>query len=309
MASDNDDNAGRAHRTMESQSRHGDANIFTGTRRAQNDVLQRTGAYSFQTSDSNPISRPAPAILETVPNSFSFYHQTPLAINTPCAPMWNTPNDDVWSLYAPWLQQTTNYAPPPDPISYLYHQTTGVPIESAISTIGNMPEPDESRGNQDPATNRFYPEELQPRHGFVPINNNTPMTPRPSPGASLRRLEPRPSQGPQEHLLPTVTGARRFSTTNSFENGYTTTTTDIHTPPSQELRFINWNSERDGDSLLQPRTPSTRRKLTASEKARVKALKVAGGACDACRRAKKRVCILCFFFAVFIIGRFVACLL
>ncbi|OKL56724.1 hypothetical protein UA08_08038 [Talaromyces atroroseus] len=153
-----------------------------------------------------------------------------------------------------------------------------------------MPESYQSLGNQDPATSSFCSEEVQPGHGLVlrAGNNDTLATPSSSSAVSQWRLEARSSQGTQEPLLSVVAAARHFSATNSFENGYTASTTREDTTLPQEPLMLNWDLRRDRYSIIPPRTKTKRRKLTSFEKDRTKALKKAGGACDACRKVKKR---------------------
>ncbi|CRG88223.1 hypothetical protein PISL3812_05250 [Talaromyces islandicus] len=56
--------------------------------------------------------------------------------------------------------------------------------------------------------------------------------------------------------------------------------------PSQESYSFTWDMKEDR-TVVESNKPK-RRKLTASERARTKALKLAGGACDNCRRKKKK---------------------
>jgi hypothetical protein len=57
--------------------------------------------------------------------------------------------------------------------------------------------------------------------------------------------------------------------------------------PSQEAYSFTWDI-KDDRTVVESNKPK-RRKLTASERARTKALKLAGGACENCRRKKKKV--------------------
>ncbi|KAH8694017.1 hypothetical protein BGW36DRAFT_430040 [Talaromyces proteolyticus] len=59
------------------------------------------------------------------------------------------------------------------------------------------------------------------------------------------------------------------------------------TVPSQEAWSFTWDSKGENRNLAE-RVKPKRRKLTASERARTKALKLAGGACEICRKKKKK---------------------
>jgi hypothetical protein len=204
-----------------------------------------------------------------------------------------SPEPSRISVSSPMYQTTGSLFPPPSRSSQLpQYPYNSPPVENQIYKT----EPQEStEGPQlahglDNFVNKYAQQQQhhqqqqgqrqtqQPNTSY-PVNNMaTPLTPW-GHQSSPSRIFMNNTRPPTESSESTPAGnLEQFDNPNYIDGPFA---------PPQEAWSFTWDMKED--RTIVERNKPKRRKLTPSERARTKALKLAGGACDNCRRKKKKV--------------------